>query len=311
MTGMQGTLRRFKPFWLSAWPLWTLVLFASLAVVHFLPAGYSRAAAAVPVMLLVPGSLTLGALFDPRRRPQGVAFVCYAALLSVLCSVFTSLALYASHRVITANSTYWCLLIVSAVLALVAEARLVLGRGTGRRAARKPETPDPDMSGGEAEEAVIPVGTGVHMFVSVVAGISLLAGALYAYDHIPHPAPGGYTWMAWTGPQVKGKISIGSSGTRLGFRIMHHQSDTMTFRLRAVWLGSPPRTLAKSLTVSIGPNRVFRGAVFVPPLPDGCTYRVVVVLAATRQLHTAAKTPQTWAINADVHDPGKSAKTCK
>jgi hypothetical protein len=311
MIGTRAILRWLKLFWLSAWPLWTLVAFASLALVRLLPAGYSRAAVAVPVSLLVPGSLILGALFGQRRRPQGTAFVCYAVLLSVICSVFASLALYARHFAITADSTYWCLLFVSAALAIVAEARLVLGRGTGRRAARKPETPDPDLSDAEANDVPIAAGTGFYALASLVAGIGLLAGGLYAYDRVPHPAPAGYTSIAWTGPQVKGAIAIGSAGTKLGFQIMHHQSDTTSFRLRAVWLGSPSRPLARPLTVSIGPNRTFRGALFVPPLPDGCTYRIVVALSAARQSDMAAETPQTWAINADVHDPNKSAKKCK
>ena len=141
--------------------------------------------------------------------------------------------------------------------------------------------------------------------------MSLLAGGLYAYDHLPHPAPAGYTWMAWTGPPIKGDIAIGSAGTKLGFQIVHHQSDTTTFKLSAAWLGSTSRPLAKPLTFSIGPNQTFRGALFVPPLPDGCTYRIVVALTAARQIDPLTKKPQTWSINADVHDPSKSSKTCK
>jgi hypothetical protein len=253
----------------------------------------------------------LGALFGQRRRPQGTAFVCYAVLLSVICSIFASLALYARHFAITAHSTYWCLLFVSAALAIVAEARLVLGRGTGRRAARKPETPDPDLSDAEANDMPMAAGTGFYALASLVAGISLLAGGLYAYDRVPHPTPAGYTWIAWTGPQVKGKVAIGSSGTKLGFQITHNQSDTMSFRLRALWLGTPSRPMARPLTVSIGPNRTFHGALFVPPLPDGCTYRIVVALTPTQQTDAATEAPQTWAINADVHDPNKSTKKCK
>ena len=58
---------------------------------------------------------------------------------------------------ITAESTYWCLLTVSAVLAIVAEARLLLARpGKGRRAARKLEAPNPDQSDAEANDAETP-----------------------------------------------------------------------------------------------------------------------------------------------------------
>ena len=71
----------------------------------------------------------------PVPREESM-FVCYAALLGVVWSIFASLALYVDGVLITADSTYWCLLIVSAVLAIVAEARLLLGRpGSGRRAA--------------------------------------------------------------------------------------------------------------------------------------------------------------------------------
>jgi hypothetical protein len=57
--------------------------------------------------------------------------------------------------------------------------------------------------------------------------------------------------------------------------------------------------------VHIGPDQTFQGALFVPPLPDGCTYRIVITLTAAQRAD-----PQTWSINADVHDPGKSTKTC-
>ena len=133
MTSTHGVLRRFKPLWLSAWPIWTLLAFASLAATRLLPEGYIRAAVAAPILLMVPGSLTLGAVFSVRRSPRGATFVCYAALLSAVWSAFASLALYVLQVLITAESTYWCLLIVSAVLTILAEARLLLGRqGRGR-----------------------------------------------------------------------------------------------------------------------------------------------------------------------------------
>jgi hypothetical protein len=141
--------------------------------------------------------------------------------------------------------------------------------------------------------------------------VSLLAGGLYAYDHLPHPPPAGYTWLAWTGPQIKGDISVGPAGTKLSFQIVHHQPDTAAFRLSALWESNNPRPLASPVTVSVGPNRTFQGALLVPPLPDGCTYRIVVALTAARQLDPLTKKPRTWSINADVRDPGKPAKTCQ
>jgi hypothetical protein len=280
-----------------------------------LPGGYARATVAAPILLMVPGSLTLGVVFNRRRRPQGLVFVCYAALLSTLWSAFASLALYVAGELITAESTYWCLLAVSAALAIVAEARLLLGRpGRGRRAAGRLEARNPDEFDAEADDVEMPAsagGKGYYSIVAFVAGVSLLAGGLYAYQHLSHPAPAGYTWIDWTGSPITGDITISSTGAKLGFEIVHHQSDTTTFKLSAVWLGSPSRALAKPVTLSIGPNQTFRGALFVPPLPNGCTYRIMVALTASRQIDPLTKKPQTWSINADVHDLSKPPKTCK
>ena len=315
MTGTRRLLPWIKPLWRSAWPLWMLLAFVGLAAVRLLPGGYTRAAAAAPILLVVPGSLTLGAVFNRRHRPRGLIFVCYAALLGAAWSAFASLALYADGLPITAESTYRCLLTISAVLAIAAEARLLSGRpGRGRRAARKLESLNPGRSDAEADDAETPTavrGAGYYPVVAVVAGVSLLTGGLYAYDRLPHPAPVGYTWMAWTDPSSKGDIAVGSAGTTLSFQIVHHQSDTTTFTLSAAWQGSSSRPLAPPVTFSIGPEQTFRGGLFVPPLPDGCTYRILVALSAARQIHPLTKKPQAWTINADVHDPGKSLKTCK
>ena len=310
MTSAHGAPRRLKLLWLSAWPLWVLVVFAGLAVVGWLPWVYLRAIVAAPVLLLVPGSLTLGAAFSERRRPQGAVFVCYATLLSAAWSAFASLALYVLHVLITADSTYWCLLIFSTVLSAAAEARLLFGGGTGRRAAVKPEALDPDLLDAEADEAETSVGgTGsYYAAIALVAGISLLAGGLYAYDRLPHPAPTGYTWLVWTRPPVTGDIDIGPAGIRLRFRVVHHQPNTATFRLSAAWLGSRSRPLAKPLTLSVGPDRTFRGSLFIPPLPDGCTYRIVVVLTSAGRIGPLTESQKTWSINADVHDPHKPQK---
>lgn len=315
MTSTHSILWRFKHLWLSAWPLWTFAVFASLAVVRLLPEGYLRAVVAAPIVLLVPGSLTLGAVFSRRHRPQGVEFVCYAALLGAVWSVFASLGLYVCHVFISADNTYWCLLIVSAALTIVAEARLLLSHpGRGRRVANKPEAHDPDLSSAEIYEAGTPKaarGAGLYSIVAVVAGVSLLAGGVYAYDHYPNPAHSGYTWIAWAGSPIKGDITVGSAGITLLFQIVHDETDTTTFRLSAAWLGTSSKPLARPLALSIGPNQTFQGSLFIPPLPDGCTYRIVMVLTAARRISPLTKKPQTWSINADVHDPYKSLKTCK
>jgi hypothetical protein len=308
VTDTHGTARGLRPMWLWTWPLWAVAVFASLAAVRLLPGGLIRAVIAAPILLIVPGSLTLGALFGRHSRPRGTAFVCYAALLGAIWAGFASLALYVSGVSITAANTYGCLLIISTVLAIVAESRLLFGgHGTGRRAAGRTEALDPDLSDAEVSDAkALPAGrSGYYAILAVVAGVSLLAGGLYAYDHLSHPAPVGYTWIAWTGSQDKGNyVSVGAAGTDLHFQIVHHEPGTTTFRLGAAWLGSPSRSLANPLTVRIGPDQTFQGTLFVPPLPDGCTYRLVVTLTA---LHTD---PQTWSINADVRDTSKSQKTC-
>ncbi len=308
-------MRKVKSLWLASWPWWLLVVFASLAAVRWLPGGYTRAAVAAPILLMAPGSLTLGAVFSAGSRPRGAAFVCSAALLSAIWTAFASLVLYALGVRITADSTYVCLLAVSAALAAVAQARLLFGRpGRGRRAAPKPEIVDPDLSEAETRSAKtreVARGSACYGVAAVVAGAALLAGGLYAYERLPHPAPTGYTWMAWTGPRISGPVAIGSSGSDLRFQIVHHQPDTTIFRLSAMWLGSPPRTLANPLTVRIGPDKTFQGILFVPPLPDGCTYRIVVALTTAPQIDPLIKQAQSWSINADVYEPGKPSKTCK
>lgn len=313
--GTEGTPRRFTRFWTSAWPLWGLALFAGLAAVRLLPESYARTALAASILFMVPGSLTLGAIFSRRRRPKGIEFVCYAALLGAVWSAFASLALYACGLLITADNTYWCLLIISAVLAIVAEARTLLGRPAGgHRTVAKAETLDPDLSEAEVDDKEM-LATSKDWrsstVLAVIAGVSLLGGGLYAYDHLPHPKPTGYTWIAWTGTPKNGTIPVGSAGTELRFQIVHHQSDRAEFRLSATWLVTPSRPLAKPVTFSIGPNQTFHGTLFVPSPPTGCTYRIVVALTAVRQVDPLTKKPQTWSINADVYNSSKSTKTCK
>lgn len=308
-------MRTVKSVWLASWPWWLLVVFASIAIARWLPDGYARAAVAAPILLMAPGSLTLGAVFSPGSRPRGAAFICSAMLLSAIWTIFASLALYALGMRITVGSTYVCLLAVSAALASVAQVRIMFGRpGRGRRAAPRPETMDPDLSEAEALTAntrKAARGSAYYGLAAVVAGALLLAGGTYAYERLPHPTPAGYTWMAWTGPHISGPVALGSAGTDLHFQIVHHQPGTATFRLTAVWLGSPPRTLASPLTVRVGPDKTFQGTLFVPPLPDGCTYRIVVALTTAPATDPLVKQAQSWSINADVYERGKSSKACK
>ncbi len=314
MTASHSVPRLFKALWLSAWPLWALFVFASLAATRLLPAGYARAAVAAPILLFVPGALTLGAVFSQRRRPQGAAFLSCAALLSVVWAALASVALYVGGVLITADSTFWSLFTTSAALAVVAEARLLVGPGSGRRAYSKREILDLDLSEAEINEAETPAvakRSAYYAILAAVAGASLLAGGLYAYAHSPRPAPAGYAFIAWTGPPITGDIPVGVAGTKLHFQIAHRESDTTTFRLSATWMGTPSRPLAKSITLSIGPHKTFRGALFVPSLPDGCTYRIALDLTAPGLTNPLTKKPQTWSINADVHDPNKSSRSCE
>jgi len=298
--------------WRWAWPCCALLLFAALAAVRWIPAGYIRAAVAVPVVLLVPGSLTLGAIYGVRRRPQGAVFVCLAALLGVAWAAFGPLILYVSGVLITADTTYLCLLAVCAVLAVLAQARILIKRPAESGQVPLPSGPaDADLPDAQTNTPEMSApGSRYAAIAAIIGGLGLLAGGAYAIDHLPHPAPAGYTWIAWTGPKVTGAVSISPAGTTLPFQIIHQQPDTAAFRLEAQWVGTRSRLMAGPLAVTIGPDRTFSGHLYVPPLRNGCTYRIVLTLTATQPAANPADDPQTWSINADVRDPAKSTKTC-
>jgi hypothetical protein len=269
-----------------AWPCWLLLLFACLAVTRLLPEGEGRAVVAAPILLSVPGALTLGALLAGRNL-AGAWFGCLAALLSMVWAAFASLALYVLQVPITAKSTYWCLLLICAPLAAVAQARLIRGRP-----ADAPED-SPRVQAGYA-------------LAAVVAGLALLAGATYGYLHVPHPAPVGYTWIAWSGHQVKGIIPVGGSGITMPFEIEHQQAGTAAFRLTAAWTGAGQQhSLARPVTMRIGPGKTMRGALAIPPPPGGCTYRIEVTMTELGQAQ-----PQSWSINADVRHQGQRQNAC-
>lgn len=291
----------------SAWPVWALVLFAAAAIMRALPAGYVRAVAVLPIVLLVPGSLTVGAAFGDRDRPRGTVFVGYATLLSVLWSAFVSLALYILHILITATSTYFGMLAVCAVLAAVAQVRLLIERSAiGCRVAPSAKLPDTEARGTSDESGAEGRTPRFATIVAVVAGVSLLAGGVYFYDHLPRPAPMGYTQLAWASTRTSNAIAVGRTGTRLYFEVADHQSSQARFRVSAAWEGSSARSLAKPLTFTLGPdNKTFQGDVFVPPPPGGCTYRIVITLAGIEQ----AGDP-TWSINANVYKSGTLRKAC-
>lgn len=311
MTAACGYLRRVSSLWVSAWPIWALVLFSTLAATHALPGGYVRAVAAVPTVLLVPGSLTVGAVFADRSRPEGTLFLGYAAMLSVLLSVFASLALYAAHIRITAASTYFVMLGLCAVLAVAAQVRLLMERpAVGRRTAGRPELlyRDTRSLGDDSDRAA-----GISRFApiaAIVTGVSLLVGSVYFYDHLPGPSDTGYTQLAWASARESSSIAVGPEGTRLYFEIVHRQPRQALFRLSAVWQGSSSRTIAKPLTLSIGPGKTFRGDLFVPAPPGRCIYRLVVTLTEMNQVDPLTKHQPTWSVNANVHKSGKSRSAC-
>ena len=316
MTPIRGpqnrVMRRVMLAWQSAWPCCALLAFAGLAAVRSIPAGYARAVVAVPVLLLVPGTLTLGAIFGVRRRPRGTAFICLAALLGVAWTAFALLVLYLLGVLIAARSTYLCLLAASAALAILAQGRIVIERraanrqAPGRSGPADPDSPDAQADTGQTSAQ----GSWYYAIAAIMGGLSLLAGGAYAVDHFSRSAPVGYTWIAWSGPQVTGVLNISPAGNTLPFQIVHQQPDTTAFTLAADWLGTPSRPMAGPLDLTIGPDQTFHGDLFIPPLKNGCTYRIVVTLTAAQPTANLAQEPQTWSINADVRDPAKSAKTC-
>jgi len=306
MSAVQALMQKLKPLWLSDWPGLVLLLFASTAVLGWMPGGYGRAVLAVPILLMVPGSLTVGAVFGMDGRPGGAAFICYSALLSVIWFGFASLLLYLLGVPITNDDMYWSLLVICAALAVIAQARMGPGPSTASsRAGGSRESLDPDPPGPRALAAPF------YAIVAVVAGLSLLAGGVYMQAHLSRPAPAGYTWLAWEHPKGTAEFTTGSAGTKLPFKIVHRQAGSSSFRLSAAWQGSPPGSLAKPMALRLGPNQTFNAALFVPPLPRGCTYRVVITLTATRQLDPFTRRPQNWSINAWVYGQGKLRKMCK
>jgi hypothetical protein len=285
-----------------------------------MPGGYARAAVAVPILLTVPGALTLGALAARDRLP-GIAFSCLSALLSVLWTVFASLALYILHVLITPASTYLCLTAVCAALAAIAQARMGPGRrGGNRRNARETDHPRagghrmseaptaPDVPAVPEEDADPPSAfrRAAYSVAALAVGGGLLAGATQVYLDVPHPAPSGYTWIAWSGKQVTGTVAVGPAGTTLPFQIEHQQPGTAAFRLTAAWMGaSQQHALTRPLTLNIGPDKAVHGTLTIPSPPGPCTYRIVVTLTALGGAH-----PQSWSINADVRGRGPHQETC-
>jgi hypothetical protein len=310
-------LRRPGAWCRTAWPCWLLLIFAGLAAARALPAGPERAVIAAPVLLSVPGALTLGALL-PGRWPPGAWSSCLAAVLSMIWAAFASLGLYLLHVLITAENTYVCLLLVCAVLAFAAQCRLILASpGTPAASAQDDRETGAGLTAGLKTGLTAGLKTGLaagpkagltagYLLAAVAAGAALLAGGTYAYLHAPHPTPSGYTWIAWSGKQVAGVIPVGDSGMTMPFEIDYQQPGTAAFRLTASWTGTgQPHSLATPVSFRINPGKTMHGVLAIPPPPGGCTFRVVVTLTELGQAH-----PQSWSVNADVRNQARRQNAC-
>jgi hypothetical protein len=281
------------------WPGCALVSFACLWLARDLPAGIPRAVVSLPIVLSVPGALTVAALFG-RRRIDVLLFSCLAVLLSIAWSVFASLLLYALAIPISLGTTYLCLLAVCAGLALTAQVRLL-----ARLAAPDGTAAEPGLLGDEADAS-----PGRHPLATVLAaftaGALLLAGGGYVYAHAPRSAPAGYTWIAWSGQRITGVIDIGPGGTVLPFQVKHHDAAKQDFSLAATWSGTGgAHRLASPLVLHLGPDKEISGSLSIPAPPGGCTYRITVTLT---QLGVAK--PRSWTINADVRQHGTQGFAC-
>jgi len=292
--------------WPAAWPCYLLLAFTALALAPVVPAGPPRAVVAAPVLLGVPGALTLGAA-QARRSVDVVAFGALAAVLSVLWLAFAALVLNAAHIRITTVSVYACLLVACSALATMAQLRARRGFLEDRvRERGSPEAllPPAGLSPRTVTDVLSPPdghrGSAAHgaryALVAVVTGAVLLGGGAYAYARAPSPAPAGYTWLAWTGARAAGVITVGPAGRALPFQIEHKQSGTAEFRLAADWMGGGKQhPLTAPRIVRLGPDKIVQGSLAIPEPPGACAYRVVVTLSELGGAH-----PRTWSINADV-----------
>lgn len=279
--------------WSAVWPGYLLAAFAALALVLLLPGGPGRAVLATPILLGVPGALTLGAV-QPRRFVDAAAFGGLAAALGVIWLIFAALILGAMRVRISAVSVYACLLVACVILAAAAQWRL-LRQGSAQPAA--------DVLSAIDEPGGLPRRGPWYAAVALLAGAALLAGGALAYVRGPHPVPTGYTWLAWAGVRATGIIPVGPAGLTLPLQIRHEQPGTGEFRLSAGWASDADgkqHALAAPRTVKIGADKTMAARLTIPRPPGGCAYRVVVTLTELDTAH-----PQSWSVNVDVQAKGR------
>jgi hypothetical protein len=284
---------RLRYRWPGAWPWHLLAAFAALAFTTVVPGGPARAILAVPVLLGVPGALTLGAA-QARRRVDAVAFCALSVVLSGLWLAFAALILTVFHVRVSGVSAYVCLLLICCVLAA----------GASRQLRRRAAGGGGIQAGGEpADVLCVPDEAGVspkrgawYAAGGALAGAALLGGGALAYVSAPHQAPAGYTWLAWSGAKATGVIAVGAGGIALPFEITHAEPGAAEYRLTASWTGGgKAHALAPPRTVRVAGDKTITATLSIPQPPGGCAYRVVVTLT---ELGTAR--PHSWSINAGV-----------
>jgi len=287
----QGSRLRYR--WPDAWPCYLLAAFAALALTTIVPGGPARAVLAVPVLLGVPGALTLGAA-QARRSVDATAFGALAVVLSVLWLAFATLILTVFKVRISGVSVYACLLLICC--ALTAAAQWQLRRRAAGEPAVLPADEPADVLSVPDEIGAAPKRGAWYAVGGVLAGTALLAGGALAYARAPHPAPAGYTWLAWSGAKANGVITVGAQGATLPFEITHQEPGPTEYRLAATWTGDgKAHALAAPRTLRVSGDKTVRATLSVPPPPGACAYRIVVTLTELGTAH-----PQSWSINAGV-----------
>ena len=287
-----GSRLRYR--WSDAWPCYLLAAFSALALTAVVPGGPARAVLALPVLLGVPGALTLGAA-HARRSVDAAAFGALAVVLSALWLAFATLILTLFQVRIGGVSVYLCLLLVCCGLTAAAQ-RQLRRRAAGEGAMPAGRGRQPDVLGVPDEIGASPKRGAWFAVGGVLAGAALLGGGALAYTSAPHPAPVAYTWLAWSGAKANGVITVGAKGITLPFEITHQAPGSTVYRLTASWTGGgKAHALAAPRSLRVDGDRIVAATLSIPQPPGGCAYRVVVTLTELGTVH-----PQSRSINVGV-----------